>query len=293
MFDIKRLYPAQNLDDALRALAEDPERMVIAGGTDVLIRVREGKAAGASLVSIHELPELTGVRQEDDGTIVIGPCTPFARITNDPIIQAFVPYLGEAVDQVGGPQTREAGTIGGNLCNGATSADSAPMLLALNAELTLQNAAGKRVVPVTEFHTGPGRTVRRRDEILTEIRIVPADYLGFGGQYIKYGKRAAMEIATLGCAALVKPAADRRTIADLRLAYGVAAPTPIRCAEAEALARGQTLTDALLDDIARTAAAHAAPRSSWRASREFRLQLITELAGRAIRAAWNRAGGVF
>ena len=204
-----------------------------------------------------------------------------------------MPYLGEAVDQVGGPQTREAGTIGGNLCNGATSADSAPMLLALNAELTLQSAAGKRVVPVTAFHTGPGRTVRNRDEILTEIRIFPADFQGFGGQYIKYGKRAAMEIATLGCAALVKPAADRRTVADLRLAYGVAAPTPIRCAEAEALACGEALTDTLLDAIAHTAAAHASPRSSWRASREFRLQLITELAGRAIRSAWTRAGGVF
>lgn len=100
------------------------------------------------------------------------------------------------------------------------------MLLALNAELTLQSAAGKRVVPVTAFHTGPGRTVRNRDEILTEIRIFPADFQGFGGQYIKYGKRAAMEIATLGCAALVKPATDRRTVADLRLAYGVAAPRP-------------------------------------------------------------------
>lgn len=293
MFDIKRLYPAKDLNDALRALADDPESMVIAGGTDVLIRVREGKAAGASLVSIHELPELTGVRMEADGSIIIGACTSFARITADPIIQAFVPYLGEAVDQVGGPQTREAGTIGGNLCNGATSADSAPMLLALNAELTLQSAAGKRVVPVTAFHTGPGRIVRNRDEILTEIRIFPADFQGFGGQYIKYGKRAAMEIATLGCAALVKSATDRRTVADLRLAYGVAAPTPIRCTEAETLAHGEVLTDALIDEIARTAAAHASPRSSWRASREFRLQLITELARRAIRSAWTRAGGVF
>ena len=192
MFDIKRLYPAKDLNDALRALADDPESMVIAGGTDVLIRVREGKAAGASLVSIHELPELTGVRMEADGSIVIGACTSFARITADPIIEEFVPYLGEAVDQVGGPQTREAGTIGGNLCNGATSADSAPMLLALNAALTLQSAAGKRVGPVTAFHTGPGRTGRTRAEILTEIRIFPADVQGFGGQNTKSGNRAGM-----------------------------------------------------------------------------------------------------
>lgn len=91
MFDIKRLYPAKDLNDALRALADDPESMVIAGGTDVLIRVREGKAAGASLVSIHELPELTGVRMEADGSIVIGACTSFARITLTPSFRSLCP----------------------------------------------------------------------------------------------------------------------------------------------------------------------------------------------------------
>lgn len=292
MFDIKRVYRAASVADALRALQDDPDSILIAGGTDVLIRVREGKMAGASLVSIHELPELTGVHRAADGTIVIGSCTPFAAITANEIIQTHIPALGIAVDQVGGPQTREAGTIGGNLCNGATSADSAPMMLALNAELVLQSAQGTRIVPSTEFHTGPGHTVRRRDEILTEIRIRPENYQGFGGHYTKYGKRAAMEIATLGCAALVKLAENKKTISQLRLAYGVAAPTPIRCPEAEAIAAGHILDDALLDEIAQAAARHAAPRSSWRASREFRLQLIEELARRTIRAAAEQAGGV-
>lgn len=292
MFDIKRLYRATSVADALNALQNDPDSELIAGGTDVLIRVREGKMAGASLVSIHELPELTGVHMEDDGTIVIGPCTPFAAITANQIIQTHLPALGAAVDQVGGPQTREAGTIGGNLCNGATSADSAPMTLALNAELVLQSAEGTHIVPSTEFHTGPGRTVRRRDEILTEIRIRPENYQGFGGHYTKYGKRAAMEIATLGCAALVKLEDDKKTVSELRLAYGVAAPTPIRCPQAEAIATGRILNDALLDEIAQAAASQAAPRSSWRASREFRLQLIEELARRTIRAAAKQAGGV-
>lgn len=292
MFDIKGLYCATSVSDALHALQNDPDSELIAGGTDVLIRVREGKMVGASLVSIHELPELTGVEREADGTIVIGPCTSFASITANEIIKTYLPALGEAVDQVGGPQTREAATIGGNLCNGATSADSAPMTLALNAELVLQSAEGTRTIPATEFHTGPGRTVRRRDEILTQIRIRPANYEGFGGHYTKYGKRAAMEIATLGCAALVKLEADQKTVAELRLAYGVAAPTPIRCPEAEPLAKERILDDALLDEIAKAAAAQATPRSSWRASREFRLQLIEELARRTIRAAAKKAGEV-
>ena len=289
MFDIKSLYRAASVSDALDALQKNPDSQIIAGGTDVLIRVREGKWAGASLVSIHELPELTGVQREADGTIVIGACTPFAAITANEIIQTDLPALGEAVDQVGGPQTREAGTIGGNLCNGATSADSAPMLLALNAELILQSLEGTRTIPVTEFHTGPGRTVRRRDEILTQIRIRPENYQGFGGHYTKYGKRAAMEIATLGCAALIKLEADHKTVSELRLAYGVAAPTPIRCRDVETCAIGRTLDDALLNEIAEAAASQTAPRSSWRASREFRLQLIGELARRTIRAAAEQA----
>ncbi len=131
------------------------------------------------------------------------------------------------------------------------------------------------------------------EEVLVSMRIKKEYYEGNSGHYIKYGKRGAMEIATLGCAVTVKLSEDKKHIADLRLAYGVAAPTPIRCTEAETLAHGEVLTDALLDEIARTAAAHASPRSSWRASREFRLQLITELARRAIRSAWARAGGVF
>lgn len=293
MFDIKSLYCASSVADALHALQNDSDSQIISGGTDVLIRVREGKLSGVPLVSIHELPELTGVQKEADGTIVIGACTPFAAITANEIIQTHLPALGEAVDQVGGPQTREVATIGGNLCNGATSADSAPMLLAYNAELILQSPEGTRIVPVTEFHTGPGHTVRRRDEILTQIRIHPADYTGFSGHYTKYGKRAAMEIATLGCAALVKLEADHKTIAALRLAYGVAAPTPIRCTDAEACAAGQILDTALLDKIAQAAVSQTSPRSSWRASREFRLQLIEELARRTICAAAQKAEEVF
>lgn len=291
MFDIQRFTAASDAADAVRLLREDPDAVLIAGGTDVLIRIREGKLPDAHLVSIHGLPELTGVRRTPDGTIVIGPATPFAVLAADPIIQTCLPFLGEAVSRVGGPQTREAGTVGGNLVNGATSADSAPSLCALNAQLVLRSADGTRTVPITAFYTGPGRTVRRRDELLTEIRILPEDYAGFAGETVKYGKRAAMEIATLGCAVLVRLSDDKRTVRALRLAYGVAAPTPIRCPQAEAAAAGKSVSAALADEIAHAVLDEVNPRSSWRASREFRLQLIEELTRRAFRAAVIRAGG--
>ena len=133
--------------------------------------MREGKDAGKGLVSIHNIPELKGIEMEEDGTILIRPATSFSHITNDPIIKKHLNMLGEAVDQVGGPQVRNTATIGGNICNGATSADSASTMCALNAVLTLQGPEGTRDVPITEFYTGPGRTVRKQNEVCTAFRI--------------------------------------------------------------------------------------------------------------------------
>ena len=125
MFDIKSFYEAVSVQDAIQALLKDTDAEIISGGTDVLIRVREGKDAGRSLVSIHNLEELKGVKLLEDGNLWIGAGTSFSHITNDPLIQEYIPMLGDAVDMVGGPQIRNTGTIGGNICNGATSADSA------------------------------------------------------------------------------------------------------------------------------------------------------------------------
>lgn len=291
MYDIQKFYQASDVADAIRALAEDPKAMIISGGSDVLIKIREGKFAGASLVSIHGLKELQGVTMEEDGTIVIGPATSFSHVTNDDIIEANIPMLGHAVDQAGGPQLRNVGTIGGNVCNGATSADSASSLSALNALLVLQGPDGVREVPIGEFYTGPGRTVRQQSEVLTAIKIRKEDYEGFGGHFIKYGKRNAMEIATLGCACMVKLSEDKKKVQEVRLAYGVAAPTPIRCREAEAAVAGMLVGPELYETIGKKALEEVNPRSSWRASKEFRLQLVEELAKRALRQAIIYAGG--
>lgn len=293
MYDIERYYQAADVQDAVRALAADPGAEVISGGSDVLIKIREGRLAGCSLVSIHGIRALQGVTRTADGTIVIGPATSFSHITNHPVIRQYIPVLGQAVDLVGGPQVRNIGTIGGNVCNGVTSADSASTLMALDAVMELTGPDGVREVPIGQWYAGPGKTVRRHEELLTAIKILPAAYRDFGGRYIKYGKRNAMEIATLGCAALVRLEQDRKTVAALRLAYGVAAPNPVRCPQTEAAAVGRPLTEALLDAVAACALSEVHPRDSWRASKEFRLQLVEELARRAVREAAIQAGGTF
>ena len=291
MYDIGKFYQAADVEDAVRALVEDPEAVVISGGSDVLIKIREGKLAGCSLVSIHGIKELEGIRMEEDGTIVIGPATTFSHITNNDIIQKHIPMLGDAVDMAGGPQLRNIGTIGGNVCNGVTSADSASSLCCLDAVLVLKGPDGVREVPISQWYTGPGRTVRNHDEVLTAIRIKKENYQGYGGQYIKYGKRNAMEIATLGCAVSVKLTEDKKHIQDLRLAYGVAAPTPIRCHTTEEAVKGMETGEALAQAVGKGALEEVNPRSSWRASKEFRLQLVEELGKRAVRQAAINAGG--
>ena len=291
MYDIEKFYQAVDVDDAVRALSEDPEAVVISGGSDVLIKIREGRLAGCSLVSIHGIRELAGISMEEDGTIIIGPATTFSHITNHEMIRKHIPMLGDAVDMAGGPQLRNIGTVGGNVCNGVTSADSASSLCCLDAVLVLKGPSGVREVPMSQWYTGPGRTVRNHDELLIAIKIKRENYEGYGGHYIKYGKRNAMEIATLGCAVSVKLTEDKKHIEDLRLGYGVAAPTPIRCRETEKKAKGMEIGEALAGTVGKGALEEVNPRSSWRASKEFRLQLVEELGRRALRQAVINAGG--
>lgn len=290
MYDIESLYEATSVEDACRALAEDPQAIVIAGGTDVLVKVRGGKLAGAHLVSIHNLhDELDGVTLADDGTVEIGPITWFHHVTTSPVIQATVPTLGEACDTPGGPQLRVSGTIGGNVCNAATSADSASTLFAYGALLDVVSTRGKRTIPIEEWYAGPGRSYRERDEVLVKIRIPRDHYEGFTGHYFKYGKRRALEIATMGCCCLVKLAADKSTIDDIRLAFGVAAPTPMRATGAEDAVRGLPVAEAV-EKIGELAQAETHPRDSWRASKDFRLQLIGEMSRRSLIEAARKGG---
>lgn len=291
MYDIERIHLATCVNDALQALEQDSKAVVICGGSDVLIQIREGKLAGCSLVSIQGLAELQGIRMEEDGTVVIGPGNTFAQVTESSIIQAHMPWLAYATDQAGGPQLRNIGTIGGNICNGVTSADSASSLLTLNAQLEITSSKGKRTVAHEAFYAGPGRVHLEHGELLTAIRIHKADYESFGGCYLKYAQRNAMDIATIGCAAAVKLTADKKSIGEYRLAFGVAAPTPMRCHGVEAKLAGQAVTPEMLASIGEAALSELSPRNSWRASKAFREQLIRELTRRATTQAIQNAGG--
>jgi xanthine dehydrogenase FAD-binding subunit len=289
MFPITDYKKAATIDEALDLLAKDPQLRPLAGGTDILIKLHKGKPGYDRLLDIHDVGALAGIHETDDGDIIIGPGCVFRQVIEAPPIQAHLPVLATALATIGGPQVRNMGTIGGNLVNGVPSADSAPSLLALNATVTLRSQSAERRLPLAGFFKAPGQVDLAPGELLTAITIPAVEYKGRHGHYIKYAMRDAMDIATIGCAAVVE--IENHTLSDLRLAFGVAAPVPVRCPAAEAAGRGQPLDDALLDTIAAAVAQDVRPRDSWRATRDFRLHLIGELARRAIRRAVELAGG--
>ncbi|MDO4544043.1 MAG: xanthine dehydrogenase FAD-binding subunit XdhB [Clostridia bacterium] len=291
MYDMKALYEATSVQHAIELLKEHPEAKIIAGGSDVLIQMREGRLAGIELVSIYKIDELRGISMDDDGTLRIRPLTSFSHITRDPLIQKHINVLGEAVDKVGGPQIRNIGTIGGNTCNGVTSADSASTLHAWDAIMEITGENGVRRLPIREFYVGPGRVALAHDELLTSILIRKESYEGYLGHYIKYAMRNAMDIATTGCSVNCKLSADKKVFEDVRIAYGVAGPVPMRTPSAEAAIRGKEVSMENIEAFAKAALQDVNPRTSWRASKEFRLQLVEELAKRALIECVKLSGG--
>jgi xanthine dehydrogenase FAD-binding subunit len=292
MYDIEELYEAGSASHAAALLKEHPGARIIAGGSDVLIEIREGKLSGCVLVSIQTCDELRGVGlDEETGAIRIGALTSISRIAADPVIRELIPVLGEAAETIGGPQLRSIATIGGNVCNGVTSADTASTLLAMDAVMEYLGPGGARLVPVQEHYVKAGKTALARDEILVSIIIPEESYRHCFGNYIKYAMREALDIATLGCSANVRLSEDRTRIERLRLAYGVAGPVPMRAPGAEAAGAGKPVSEETIAAAAALALKDINPRTSWRASREFRLHLAGELARRAIGESVIRAGG--
>ena len=292
MYDMKALYEAESVDHAIKLLQEHPEAQIIAGGSDILVQMREGKRAGVELVSIYGLDELRGVTKDENGTLRIGSLTSFSHITKDPLIQKYVNVLGEAVDMIGGPQIRNIGTIGGNTCNGVTSADSASTLFAWDAIVELTGADGVRYVPIGDFYIKAGKVDLKPAEIQTAILIPKHSYEGYWGNYIKYAMRNAMDIATLGCSVNVKLSEDKKKFTDVRIAYGVAGPIPMRAVHAEEFAKGRKITRDNIEMIGDCVLQDITPRDSWRASKAFREHISKLLCKRTLTESVLRAGGV-
>ena len=293
MYDFKSIYEAHTVEDAVAALQKQPRSVIIASGTDILLKIREGKLAGCELVSIGSIKALRGIRLDDAQSIHIGPLTRFREIEHDPIINERIPLLARTVKSIGSPQVRAVATIGGNISNGMTTADSPPALFSYNAVMVITGPGGQRELPIEEYYLAPETLDLKTGELLTDIVIRREDYEGFSGHYIKYAVRNAMDVSLLGCCVNVRLSADGTKLEDIRLSYGAAGPLPLRARKTEDALRGRLLEPALLEDIGKLAPTQdVSPITDRRASRDFRLHLIGLLAQDALTAAVERAGGI-
>ena len=284
MFDFNDYYEAYTITEALDYLAKNENTAVIAGGTDVLIKLREGSAfVNANLVGVTRIEELKKITKEENGDIIIGAASTFSQLEKDAVVCLHIKSLAAGAASVGGPQVRNMGTVGGNICNGATSADTAAVLHTLNAIVIIENKNGSREIPVNEFYLGPGKVKLEKGDLVRAFKVKKEDYAGYKGHYIKFSQRNAMDIATLGCAVQIKEKSG--IIEDLRIAFGVAGPTPIRVTTAETFAKGREINDKNLEEIGRQCLADTKARDSWRGSKAFREQLICTLPARAIKEA--------
>jgi xanthine dehydrogenase FAD-binding subunit len=280
MFDIESYHKADSVDKAISLLSQNPNAIPIAGGTDVLVRLRQGNPDYGHIVDIHDVADLKKIMIEADGTIVVGSGATFTDLITSPIITENIPVLAQGAGAVGGPQVRNQATVGGNICNGAPSADSAAPLLVLNAMVELKGPQGLRRIPLHEFYQGPGRVDREQAEIMTALRIAPDDFQCWVSSYQKYAMRDAMDIATIGCALACLP--QGKQLDKLRLAFTVAGPTPLRCWKTEEKARGAALDQSLVQLVGESVLGDLRPRDSWRAPKDLRQQIIKTLAQRVL-----------
>lgn len=289
MFDIEMYHRAGSVQDAVALLAAHPQARLLAGGTDVLIQLHHHNARYRQVIDIHGLPQLRKIELDSDGTLHIGSAVTFTELIESPLVQKHLPALATAAASIAGPQIRNVATWGGNICNGATSADSATPSLIYQVQLEIASPQGTRYADINGFHTGPGKVALNPGELVVAFHIPPQPGGNVGSAHFKYAMRDAMDIATIGCAAWCQ--IDDGRFKALRLAFGVAAPTPIRCAHAEQAALDQPLTAATLAAISEAVLQDVSPRSSWRAAKDFRLHLIQTMAKRVIGQAVEQAGG--
>jgi len=289
---IKRLpkfeyHSPKSLLEALDLLAKyDGKARVFAGGTDLLVSMKKREVLPEHLINLKGLAELKGIHHEKEG-MKIGASVTLDEIEHSKMIQDKFCALWDAVQVMASPQIRSLGTIGGNLCSAAPSADTAPPLIVLDASVEILSSQGKRKVLVEKFFKGPEESVLKPGEILTQI-MIPHPLEKSTGAYFKLMRRAAMDLAQVGVAVCLSFDSEKRICRGAKIALGAVGSTPIRALKAEQILLNKEIDETVGKEAGTIAVQEANPRSSIRASKEYRREMIEVLTKRAVMAAYNR-----
>lgn len=274
-------YQPTTLQEASRLLKDKGDGgRFLAGGTDLVIAMKEKGLLPRYIVDLKRVPNLSGIRENADGSTALGALTTMYEIETSPLIKKKFPFLAQSAAEVGSIQIRNRATIGGNMCNATPSADTAPALIALNATAKIAGVAGERTMNLEEFFKGPGRNAMEPEEILTAITI-PKTGPHWVGEYIKFSPRDMMDLAYIGVAVAYELGSDKKCTG-VRIVLGAVAPTPIRARNAEALLEGQILGEDLATKVGDEAAREAKPISDVRSSADYRRAMVGVMTKRAV-----------
>jgi len=282
------LVTARDSRHAVALLAEHgPSAKILAGGTDLLVELKSASHTPQVIVDISRADDLKVIAITDEG-LSIGALVTHTEIMRSPLITGMFPALVDAAHTIGAVQTRNLGTLGGNLVTGVPSMDSGPTLIALDALVTIAGSAGRRQIPLAEFFLGPRKTVLKPNELLVEI-VIPKQNLGKPAHFLKSGLRKGQALALVNAAASLRVDWDRHVFVAPRIALGAVAPTVIRALQAEAYLEGRAVTPEAMAEAGRIAVSDAKPISDFRASAEYRRELIAVLTRRTLENAYAQA----
>lgn len=272
-----------SLEEASKLAAEKGDKAVLmAGGTDVILLIHEKAIPADTVIDIKGIPGLDEIRYVEGEGMRIGALVKLYDIQNSDIVKEKMPALSDASRYVASPQIRRKGTMVGNICNASPSADTASILVAMNAVVKVYNAEGEKDIPIDEFFKGVKKTALVPGDIVTGI-FIPELNKGEGSAYFKHSVRKAMDLAIIGVGARIKMDGDK--IADARVCMGGVGITPLRAKNAEQILIGNEITDELLEKAGAAASQECSPISDVRASAEYRTDMVRVYTKRAVRKA--------
>jgi len=276
----------EDQEGAISALAaHSPNVRILAGGTDYLVELKHVSQSPGTVVDVSHLEELKGIEEVENG-LRIGAAVTHTEIMNHPLIEKYVPAMIDAAHTIGAVQTRNLGTLGGNLVTCVPSMDSGPTLVALDAEVTVLGKKGARRMPLTEFFVGPRKTILQSDELLVDV-VIPKQNLGKPTAFYKFGLRKGQALALVNVASSLWVKDGK--FADVRISLGAVAPVVIRCPNAESSLEGQEVSKNVIEEAGSIAVTEAKPIDDFRASREYRNDLIDVLTRRTLNSAVEMA----
>ncbi len=290
MIKFEYLRPT-SLEEAISLVAKYGDKAkVCAGGTDLIVKMRQKVLKPSHVVNIGSLAGLDYISYDNSKGLRIGALTTIRSIEkSSELREKGYGMLCHAASQMASGPVRNVATVGGNLCNAAPSADMAPGLIALSGKARIVGSGGERIIPLEDFFTGPGFTVLDADELLVEIQIPPLSSPCSGGAYFKHSIRGTVDLAIVGVAASLTLDSTGNLCEDARIVLGAVAPTPLRVHKAEDVLKGKNLKDDLIDEAARVASEEAHPISDVRSSAEYRSKMVAVFTRKALKAALEEA----